>query len=193
MNSLELFRLVRSGLQSAVSQRLRVSARIAASPRARRLTVLRWRSRCRAGCHLARLSVTWPFWRRNSAFRGCGSSTRRPCGRTLSSIWRSPRTDVADRSGHRGPDSERTIRDVDGLGDVLDCPFSDGRFRACFGTGETARRTMGLKASPCTPGCYVAAVRGLLAGETVTIDGQPARMLHADGLTAAVRSMPSSG
>ena len=31
---------------------------------------------------------------------------------------------------------------------------------------------------------YVIAVRGLLAGETVTIDGQPARMLHADGLTA---------
>lgn len=31
---------------------------------------------------------------------------------------------------------------------------------------------------------YVTAVRGLLAGETVTIDGQPARMLHAAGLTA---------
>ncbi len=31
---------------------------------------------------------------------------------------------------------------------------------------------------------YVTAVRGLLAGETVMIDGQPARMLHADGLTA---------
>ncbi len=32
---------------------------------------------------------------------------------------------------------------------------------------------------------YVTAVRALLAGEIVTIDGQPARMLHADGLTAA--------
>ena len=33
-------------------------------------------------------------------------------------------------------------------------------------------------------GAYIAAVRGLLvAGKTVTIDGQPTRMLHAEGLT----------
>ena len=64
--------------------------------------------------------------------------------------------------------------------------LSGGRYRACFGTGATARRTMGQR--PMTMRdmrSYVTAVRGLLAGETVTIDGQPARMLHHDGLTAA--------
>ena len=63
--------------------------------------------------------------------------------------------------------------------------LSGDRFRACFGTGATARRTMGQQ--PMTLRAledYVTTVRGLLAGETVTIDGQPARMLHADGLTA---------
>ena len=62
--------------------------------------------------------------------------------------------------------------------------LSGGRFRACFGTGQTARRTMGRR--PITLHAlagYVQTVRGLLAGETVIIDGQPARMLHADGLT----------
>lgn len=61
--------------------------------------------------------------------------------------------------------------------------LSHGRFRACFGTGATARRTMGqrpLKLRKLTD--YVTAVRGLLAGDTVTIDGQSARMLHAKGL-----------
>jgi 5,10-methylenetetrahydromethanopterin reductase len=61
--------------------------------------------------------------------------------------------------------------------------LSDGRFRACFGTGATARRTMGQR--PLTLGAlgdYVAAVRGLLAGETVMVDGAPTRMLHAPGL-----------
>ena len=64
--------------------------------------------------------------------------------------------------------------------------LSGGRFRACFGTGGTARRTMGQR--PLTLrvlGEYVSAVRGLLAGETVTIQGAPVRMLHADGLTAS--------
>ena len=64
--------------------------------------------------------------------------------------------------------------------------LSDGRFRACFGTGATARRTMGRR--PITLDAlarYVEAVRGLVAGETVIIDGQPARMLHADGLTGS--------
>ncbi|MFC5745826.1 LLM class flavin-dependent oxidoreductase [Actinomadura rugatobispora] len=63
--------------------------------------------------------------------------------------------------------------------------LSGGRFRACFGTGATARRTMGRR--PLTLRAleeYVAAVRGLLAGETVTIEDQPARMLHAEGLAA---------
>lgn len=61
--------------------------------------------------------------------------------------------------------------------------LSNGRLRACFGTGGTARRTMGKR--PLTLRAltnYVGTVRALLAGETVTIDGQPARMLHAEGL-----------
>ncbi|HEX3545958.1 MAG TPA: LLM class flavin-dependent oxidoreductase [Mycobacterium sp.] len=63
--------------------------------------------------------------------------------------------------------------------------ISGGRFVACFGTGATARRTMGQR--PMTLRAledYVTAVRGLLAGDTVTIDGKPARMLHTDGLAA---------
>jgi 5,10-methylenetetrahydromethanopterin reductase len=63
--------------------------------------------------------------------------------------------------------------------------ISGGRFRACFGTGGTARRTMGQR--PLTLrhlGDYVTAVRGLLAGEIVTIDGQAAQMLHAEGLAS---------
>jgi 5,10-methylenetetrahydromethanopterin reductase len=63
--------------------------------------------------------------------------------------------------------------------------LSGGRFLACFGTGATARRTMGQR--PMTLRAlenYVTAVRGLLAGDTVTIDGKPARMLHTDGLAA---------
>ena len=61
--------------------------------------------------------------------------------------------------------------------------LSGGRFRVCFGTGATARRTMGQR--PLTVRAlsdYVTAVRGLLADQTVTIDGAAARMLHASGL-----------
>ncbi len=63
--------------------------------------------------------------------------------------------------------------------------LSGGRFRAGFGTGGTARRTMGQR--PITLRAmrdYVTTVRSLLAGETVTIDDQPARMLHTDDLAA---------
>jgi 5,10-methylenetetrahydromethanopterin reductase len=63
--------------------------------------------------------------------------------------------------------------------------LSAGRFRPCFGTGATARRTMGQR--PITLQSmrnYVITVRGLLAGETVAIDGQPARMLHVNDLAA---------
>lgn len=63
--------------------------------------------------------------------------------------------------------------------------MSQGRFRACFGTGFTSRLTMGRRPMTLAQlGRYVTAVRGLLAGETVDLDGAPARMLHADGLTA---------
>ncbi|MFF5254589.1 LLM class flavin-dependent oxidoreductase [Streptomyces leeuwenhoekii] len=63
--------------------------------------------------------------------------------------------------------------------------LSRGRFRACFGTGLTSRLAMGQR--PMTLAAlerYVTAVRALLAGDTAEVDGSPARMLHADGLTA---------
>ncbi|MEV5828007.1 LLM class flavin-dependent oxidoreductase [Spirillospora sp. NPDC052242] len=61
---------------------------------------------------------------------------------------------------------------------------SGGRFRACFGTGFTARLTVGQRPMRIDAlGAYVTAVRDLLAGRTATVDGRPARMLHADGLT----------
>lgn len=61
--------------------------------------------------------------------------------------------------------------------------ISEGRFRACFGTGFTARLAVGQR--PMTLDAlaeYVTAVRHLLAGEIATIDGRPARMVHAPGL-----------
>ncbi|WP_416970789.1 LLM class flavin-dependent oxidoreductase [Streptomyces sp. 4F14] len=64
--------------------------------------------------------------------------------------------------------------------------LAPGRLRACFGTGFTARRALGrapMRLDAFT--AYVTAVRRLLAGETAVLDGRPARMLHADGLTAA--------
>jgi 5,10-methylenetetrahydromethanopterin reductase len=61
--------------------------------------------------------------------------------------------------------------------------LSGNRLRVCFGTGATARRTMGQQPLTVrTLSEYVTAVRGLLAGETVTIEGAATRMLHASGL-----------
>jgi 5,10-methylenetetrahydromethanopterin reductase len=62
--------------------------------------------------------------------------------------------------------------------------LSGGRFRACFGTGYTARLAMGRGPIPLHALIdYVGTVRQLLAGETAIVDGNPARMLHAIGLT----------
>jgi 5,10-methylenetetrahydromethanopterin reductase len=63
--------------------------------------------------------------------------------------------------------------------------LSDGRFRACFGTGYTAQSTIGQKAMPLDQLFgYVGALRRLLVGETVQVDGKAARMLHWAGMTA---------
>jgi 5,10-methylenetetrahydromethanopterin reductase len=63
--------------------------------------------------------------------------------------------------------------------------ISNGRFRACFGTGYTARIAMGQKPlSLDRLFDYVATLRGLLAGDTVIIDGRAARMIHWPGMTA---------
>jgi 5,10-methylenetetrahydromethanopterin reductase len=64
--------------------------------------------------------------------------------------------------------------------------LSQGRFRACFGTGYTARMAMGQKPMPLDRLFeYVATLRKLLDGETVVIDGKPARMLHWPGMSSA--------
>jgi 5,10-methylenetetrahydromethanopterin reductase len=63
--------------------------------------------------------------------------------------------------------------------------LSHGRLRACFGTGYTARMAMGQPAMPLGPFFeYVGTLRRLLAGETVVLEGEAARMLHWPGLTA---------
>ena len=63
--------------------------------------------------------------------------------------------------------------------------ISAGRFRACFGTGFTARVAVGQQPTTLNGLCdYVIALRRLLAGETTIVDGAAVRMLHAAGLTA---------
>ena len=64
--------------------------------------------------------------------------------------------------------------------------LSGDRLRACFGTGATARWTIGQ--APMSLNAlldYVGSLRRLLAGETVVIDGKAARMLHWPGMTAS--------
>jgi 5,10-methylenetetrahydromethanopterin reductase len=64
--------------------------------------------------------------------------------------------------------------------------LSGDRFRACFGTGGTARWTLGQR--PMSLNAlfdYVGGLRGLLAGGAVVIDGKAARMLHWPGMTAS--------
>lgn len=63
--------------------------------------------------------------------------------------------------------------------------ISDGRFRACFGTGFTARLAVGQRPMALHElGDYVTAIRRLLAGDTAVVDGRPVRMLHSAGLAA---------
>jgi len=63
--------------------------------------------------------------------------------------------------------------------------LSHGRFRACFGTGFTARMSIGQRAMSLDAlFAYVASLRRLLAGETIELDGKPARMLHWPGVAA---------
>ncbi|UGQ12232.1 LLM class flavin-dependent oxidoreductase [Yinghuangia sp. ASG 101] len=81
------------------------------------------------------------------------------------------------------PDQRSVMAMASGIATIA--RISDGRFRACFGTGFTARLTVGQ--APMTLKAladYVTALRGLLAGETAFADGRAVRMLHAPGLTA---------
>lgn len=79
------------------------------------------------------------------------------------------------------PDQRSVMAMASGIATIA--RISHGRFRACFGTGFTSRFAMGQ--SPMTISAladYFDAVRKLLAGQTVIVDGKPARMLHADGI-----------
>jgi 5,10-methylenetetrahydromethanopterin reductase len=79
------------------------------------------------------------------------------------------------------PDQRSVMAMASGIATIA--RLSEGRFRACFGTGFTARLAIGQR--PMALGAfgeYVTAVRRLLAGDTAIVDGKPARMLHANGL-----------
>lgn len=79
------------------------------------------------------------------------------------------------------PDQRSVLTMASGIATIA--RLSAGRFRACFGTGFTARLAVGQR--PMTLAAlvaYVSALRQLLAGKTAIVDGAPVRMLHADGL-----------
>ncbi|MET0726734.1 MAG: LLM class flavin-dependent oxidoreductase [Acidimicrobiales bacterium] len=79
--------------------------------------------------------------------------------------------------------SQRTVMTM-ASGIAAIARLSGGRFRACFGTGFTARRAMGQ--GPIRLDAlfdYVTVLRRLLAGQTAIVDGKAARMLHGSGLT----------
>jgi 5,10-methylenetetrahydromethanopterin reductase len=60
--------------------------------------------------------------------------------------------------------------------------LAPGRLAVAIGTGFTGRMAMGHKAmSWASAGAYVRALRGLLRGETVEVDGRMLRMLHTPG------------
>jgi 5,10-methylenetetrahydromethanopterin reductase len=75
------------------------------------------------------------------------------------------------------PDQRSVMAMASGIATIA--RLSGGRFRACFGTGFTARVAIGQRPMRITGlADYVTALRGLLAGRTVTVDGSPVRMLH---------------
>ncbi len=60
--------------------------------------------------------------------------------------------------------------------------LAPGRLWAYFGTGFTARMTMGKRGMRWADlATYVQQVRGLLNGDVVTIEGEPCQMLHSPG------------
>ena len=80
------------------------------------------------------------------------------------------------------PDQRSVMTMASGIATIA--RISGGRFRACFGTGFTSRFAIGQR--PMTISAlaeYFGAVRKLLAGQTVILDGKPARMLHAGGMS----------
>jgi 5,10-methylenetetrahydromethanopterin reductase len=82
------------------------------------------------------------------------------------------------------PDQRSPLTMASGIATIA--RISEGRFTACFGTGATARRTVGQRPMPLSAlADYFRAIRQLLAGDTAIVEGKPARMLHAPGLAMA--------
>jgi 5,10-methylenetetrahydromethanopterin reductase len=66
------------------------------------------------------------------------------------------------------------------------CALAPGRVEIAVGSGFTGRLTLGQKPLPWSfVRAWVAAVQGLLAGETVEWEGGAMRMLHPDGFAPA--------
>ncbi len=64
--------------------------------------------------------------------------------------------------------------------------LAPGRLAVAVGTGFTARRTFGKRAlSWATTSRYIRQLQRLLAGETVEVDGEQARMMHPPGVSVA--------
>jgi len=60
--------------------------------------------------------------------------------------------------------------------------LAPGRLAVAVGTGFTARRLLGKRPLAWkTIDSFLRALRGLLRGETVELDGQPVRMIHPEG------------
>jgi 5,10-methylenetetrahydromethanopterin reductase len=79
------------------------------------------------------------------------------------------------------PDQRSVMTMASGIATIA--RISSGRFRACFGTGFTARLAVGQRPMTLNDlSDYVTALRQLLAGGTAIVDGKAARMLHASGL-----------
>ncbi|HEY5888832.1 MAG TPA: LLM class flavin-dependent oxidoreductase [Acidimicrobiales bacterium] len=80
------------------------------------------------------------------------------------------------------PDQRSVMAMASGIATIA--RLSEGRFRACFGTGFTARLVLGQRPMTLAAlAAYVTALRQLLAGGTATVDGATVRMVHAHGLT----------
>ncbi|CAO5254041.1 hypothetical protein FAGKG844_650010 [Frankia sp. AgKG'84/4] len=90
-----------------------------------------------------------------------------------------------DRAGQRGRGAEPAACDGDGVGDRVRRGARPGRLRAAFGTGFTARQALGRPAMRWAElEIYVSQLRGLLAGETVEVEGRAAELIASPGFGA---------
>jgi 5,10-methylenetetrahydromethanopterin reductase len=83
-------------------------------------------------------------------------------------------------TGGRIPSLRHPMATAAGIADIEQ--LAPGRLACAFGTGFTARLTMGQKAMTLSRFAdYLRQLRGLLAGEVVEIDGAAVQMIHGPG------------